>query len=86
MGAHKGKVYAVGVVSYLCDHDDGSIRLIMDDVRGSSENPVQWDQICLFTHFDFDAQKLNSLQLSQEEYARIGENIILRVLALMNRV
>lgn len=71
-----------GVVSYLELIDDESIRLVMDDVALQAAEPMCWSKKVLFTHKDYNSRVLKGLGLSKDQYAEIGENLIMRLLAL----
>jgi len=72
-----------GVAAFLTEQEDGSIRLVFNDVKASeeSENP-NWKHSVLFTSNTYDADSLKNLSLSKEQFAEIGENLITRLLAL----
>lgn len=71
-----------GVVTYIKRLESGDIRLVMDDVKTSTGTSGKWSKEVLFTHKDYDAQKMCGLELSKDDYAMIGENLVIRLLAL----
>ncbi|WP_317930565.1 hypothetical protein [Halioxenophilus sp. WMMB6] len=73
-----------GVVTYLEEIDGGVLRLVMDDVSSSSEGENIWAREMLFTHNDYDADSLADLSLSKEQFAEIGENLVMRLMAIKN--
>jgi hypothetical protein len=59
------------------------MRLILDDVRADTDmSPKSWSHYCLYTFNDYDATELKEMALSQEDLAMIGENLVMRLLAL----
>jgi hypothetical protein len=72
-----------GVAAFIKDQGDDSIRLVFNDVEASSdaENP-DWKHIVLFTSNSYNAKSLKELSLSKEQFAQIGESLIIRLLAL----
>ena len=73
-----------GVVTYLEEIDERVLRLVMDDVSSSSETENIWAREMLFTHNDYDASSIADLSLSQEQFAEIGENLVMRLMAIKN--
>lgn len=72
-----------GVAAFLKDEKDGSIRLVFNDIEATSAgDSPSWKHIALFTHNDYDAKSLKELSLSKEQFAEIGENVVIRLLAL----
>ncbi|BFM13559.1 hypothetical protein R50072_37120 [Simiduia litorea] len=71
-----------GVVSYLELTDKNTVRLIFDDVASNSGDRISWIKELLFTHHDYDLESLKELDLSEQQYAQIGENLVIRLLAL----
>ena len=72
-----------GVLATLyCEGD--FIRLNLDDAEGSKAKfPSHWKTITPYTSAEFDKEKLLNLQLTADEFARIGENVIARLVASM---
>ena len=72
-----------GVVAHILEEDDGNIRLFLDDVKASrgTELPV-WEHQGLFTSNDYCSETFISLSLSKEQFAEIGESLVIRLLAL----
>lgn len=71
-----------GVVAFLKGQGDEGVQLVFNDVKASdeSESP-DWKHCALFTSNAYDADALKNLSLSKEQYAEIGENLIVRLLA-----
>jgi hypothetical protein len=87
MRADDGARPETGVVATLMAVDDDTCRLIMDDVgRGGASGKTSWKQQRFFTHRDLNSKKLNDLTLSPDEYRQIGENLLVRILALSDRI
>jgi hypothetical protein len=77
----------VGVVASLRDLGNGMSKLIFDDVYGdSTNNPVAWTFTNFFTGRDYENEALDEMNLSAGEYQMIGENLVVRLLALNGRV
>lgn len=73
-----------GVVTYFEEIDERVLRLVMNDVSSSSESENIWAREMLFTHNDYDASSLADLSLSQAQFAEIGENLVMRLMAIKN--
>ena len=76
-----------GVVTYIRDEGENNICLTMDDVEAGSisENP-DWKHNVLFTTRNYDSETLKNLELTKEEFAQIGEDLIIRLLALRGEI
>ena len=72
-----------GVIAFIQEQKDEKIRLVLNDAEASedSENP-NWKHRALFTSNTYDADSIKNLSLSKEQYAEIGENLVIRLLAL----
>lgn len=71
-----------GVAAFLQVQAHGTLRLVLNDVEslsGSSE--PDWKHLTMFTHNDYDADELKALAISKEQFAAIGENLVIRLLA-----
>lgn len=71
-----------GLVSYLECVNSDTLRLVFEDVSRQNKSEDSWDNAVLFTHNDYSIENLKSLNLSNEEFAIIGQNLIVRLLAL----
>ena len=73
----------IGVAAYLKQEPDGKVRLLLADVEsvGEGENP-DWRHRAFFTSADYDAMALEEFSLSKDQFAEIGENLVLRLLTL----
>ncbi len=72
-----------GVAAFLQAKNNGKIRLVFNDVEASSEtNNLNWRHNVLFTHNDYDAETIKNMSLSKEQFAEIGENLVIRLLSL----
>lgn len=72
-----------GLVAYLRRLDDKTMRLIFDHVEADTEiSPKSWRHFCFNTFNDYDAEDLKNLRLTQKDFASIGENLIISLLAL----
>lgn len=73
----------VGIVISAVDREDGQVRLIFDDVAVASGAATQeWRATCLYTWNEYDADDLANMNLSDEDYQRIGEMVVARIAAL----
>jgi hypothetical protein len=72
-----------GVIAFIQEQKDEKIRLVFNDAEasGESENP-NWKHRALFTSNTYDADAIKNLSLSKEQYAEIGENLVIRLLTL----
>ncbi|MCG8314512.1 MAG: hypothetical protein MI976_14990 [Pseudomonadales bacterium] len=72
-----------GVAGFLRQEKEGMVSLILNDVEEleDSNNP-NWRHIGLFTSNSYDLESLKDLALTKEQFAEIGENLIIRLLAL----
>ena len=72
-----------GVAAFIKEQEDGSIRLVFNDVEATSgSDKPDWKHVVLFTHNSYNAKSFKDLSLSKEQFAEIGENLIIRLLAL----
>jgi hypothetical protein len=53
----------------------------MDDASAVDESLSKWNKDQLFTYNDYNAADLKAINLSREEFALIGENLIMRLFA-----
>ena len=79
---------SIGLAVTLRDMGDGASRIYFDDIVSEKDNnPKSWEFESFFTFStSFENEKLDQLELDAEDYARIGENIVMRLLALHKRV
>jgi len=71
-----------GLAISLRPVDRGQIRLIFDDVISDSDQwPQLWHSHVFFTHNDYDTESLRKMNLSEKQFAQIGEAVIARLLA-----
>ena len=74
---------ASGVVASLRATSDGRLFVVLDDVRQRfAADARSWSHEFFFTTSGYPRQELENLDLSKEEFAQIGENIVMRLLAL----
>lgn len=76
-GARHG--YAVGIS--IETTDSGSLRLVLDDLELDSQSPVTWKHWSFFTFIDIPEDQAMRHDLTQREYASIGEAVVARLLA-----
>lgn len=72
-----------GVVTFIKQAEGQDISLVFNDVTATSEsdNP-NWRHDAQFTFNNYNENELKDMSLSKEQYAEIGENLILRLLAI----
>ena len=72
-----------GVVSYFKTTKKGVTKLYFDDVHSDKlSNPDNWEYDVFYTVNEYDSYKIENMDLSKDQYAEIGENLIFRLLAL----
>ena len=76
-----------GVVVTLSPDRSGSTKLVLDDVRDESRvgSSHAWEHQRLYTVAEFETNGLESLELTRDELALLGENLLMRLLALNRR-
>jgi hypothetical protein len=72
--------FAVGIS--IDDRREGVMRLILDDLVRKEETPSEWRRWAFFTFIDVSQEKAAEHQLTEKEYAAIGEMVLARLLAL----
>ena len=67
---------------------NGKSRILMDDVKSDrQELPINWKHDYFYTFTpEFDNGSIDEMQLSDEEFQKIGEAVVARLLALNGRV
>jgi hypothetical protein len=72
-----------GVVASLRSTPDDRLCLVLDDVRQQpAADARSWTHESFFTISEYSRSELENLGLSKEQFAQIGENIVIRLLAL----
>ena len=82
MGHPERELSNSGMVCWLEERPDGQVRLVMDDVDRSSADPMSWKKKVLFTWRDYDASVFLQSELSEQELADIGLQVVTRLAAL----
>jgi hypothetical protein len=76
----------VGVVVSLLEFEDGTSRIIIDDVKSAeSQRNTSWAFDCFYTHKRLDSKALDAMELPSGEYQGLGEAVLARLLALNGR-
>jgi len=76
-----------GVVVSLLELDDGTTRIIIDDVKSASpQTKTSWAFECFYTHKQLDSKALDSMDLPSTEYQGLGVAVLARLLALNGRL
>ncbi|MFQ5548086.1 MAG: hypothetical protein ACE5FV_07340 [Woeseia sp.] len=75
-----------GLVVTLSQDTKGRTTLIFDDACRQSRvgDGAGWESQAFYTKVEFSTDQLEKLQVSNKDLARIGENIVIRLLALNN--
>ena len=78
----------LGLAICLRDMGNGTSRIFMDDVKSTSiQNPTSWQYDCFYTYTpEFENSKIDEMGISDEDFQKIGEVIVARLLALNGRV
>ena len=72
-----------GVAAFVKDQGDGSVSLVFNDIVATSLFVGgTWKHVALFTSNSYSVDSFKNLSLSKEQFAEIGENLIIRLLAL----
>jgi len=77
---------ANGVVAYIQETDDGKITLTFDDVSSEKQPPSSWQRVVLYTSNSYDSDVMKKLSLTKQQFAEIGENLIIRLLVLAGKI
>jgi hypothetical protein len=76
-----------GVVVSLVELEDGTTRVVIDDVKSAEpRRKTTWAFDCFFTHKRLDSKALDAMELPSGEYQGLGEAVLARLLALNGRV
>jgi hypothetical protein len=72
-----------GVVVSLLPLDDGTVRIILDDVRSTEpKRKTAWHFDCFYTHKRLNSNEAAAMALPDAEYQGLGEAVMARLLAL----
>ena len=76
-----------GVVVFIKELGDGTVRLTFNDVEASSDaHDTDWKHGAPFTSNSYNSHSFDGLSLSKDQFAQIGENLVIRLLALSGRL
>ena len=76
-----------GVVASLYQVANGRFRLTLDDVTSvATLDATTWRRQGLFTLRDFDVSPQGDLDLTKDQLAEIGENLLIRLMAARGSV
>jgi hypothetical protein len=78
----RDKMKMNAVVAYIQQTEDGRTTLTFDDVSSEAQPPTLWCREALFTSNSYDSEAMKNLNLTKKQYAEIGENLVMRLLAL----
>jgi len=78
----------LGLAICLRDMGNGTSRIFMDDVKASQiENPISWNYDYFYTFTpEYENSAIDEMDISDEDFQRIGEANVARLLALNGRV
>ena len=76
------------IVVYLRDLGDGNSHLIFDDVVADDPTARKrvWRHKVFFTHDAYPNDQLDNMELSDQQFQKIGEAVVARLLAINERV
>ena len=69
----------VGIVVSVVERTNGRLRLVLDDAKPAG---ADWRPFCLFTWNDYDPRDFADMNLTSEDFQRIGEMVVARIAAL----
>jgi hypothetical protein len=75
-----------GVVAYIQKTEDGKTMLTFDDVSADNEMPIKWTKRVLYTSHAYNSEAMAKLELTNEQYAAIGESLVIRLLVLNSKL
>ncbi|WP_136546424.1 hypothetical protein [Hydrocarboniclastica marina] len=71
-----------GLAAYI-ERDGDVTRITFDDIEtDAAGDPTTWGKTVLYTSNVYPSSDLEDLSLSKDQLAEIGENLLLRLLAL----
>ncbi len=78
----------MGLAVCLRDMGDGKSRIFMDDVKSDQQElPINWKHDYFYTFTpEFNNDAIDEMQLTDEEFQKIGAAVVARLLALNGRV
>ena len=75
-----------GVVVTLLDMEDGTSRIIIDDVTAESlSGDTSWKHDRFYTYQRLNSKAIGDMRLTATEYQKMGEALMARLLALNGR-
>jgi hypothetical protein len=75
-----------GVVAYIQEIEDSKTMLTFDDVSSENNLSTNWSKEVLYTSKSYDSNAIENMNLTKEQFAEIGENLIIRLLALNGKL
>jgi hypothetical protein len=86
MDADDRKRPRMAVVVSLLELDDGTSRIILDDVRSDDlRRDTSWKFDSFYTHKRLDSRQIDDMSLPDGEYQGLGVSLMARLLALNGR-
>ena len=86
MEADAGKRSHVGVVVSLLELEDGTTRIIFDDVRSDAPHrETSWSFERFYTQERLDSRQLKDMSLPAQKYEGLGVSLLARLVALNDR-
>lgn len=72
-----------GVAAFIKQDANHEIKLVFNDVNSTSEkDATDWTHSVIYTSNNYSEEEFRGLSLSKEQFAQIGENLVIRLLAL----
>ena len=73
-----------GVIACIQEMEDGITMLTFDDVSSEYNLFTNWSEEVLYTSKSYDSNAIENMNLTKEQYAEIGENLIIKGLLALN--
>jgi len=86
---HDDKIRSnIGLALCLRDMGNGTSRIFIDDVKSDKlQLPINWQHDYFYTFTpELDNQAIDNMELSDEQFQKIGEAVVARLLVLNGRV
>jgi hypothetical protein len=80
MTSGSGRVFAIAI--RLRNADVNKLELILDDVESRDEQNLSWHKWAFFTSMGLNRHRALCHELTDAEYARIGQAVMARLVAL----
>jgi hypothetical protein len=81
MSTGSGRAFSVGV-RLLNSTVDKRLELVLDDLESTDEQNMIWRKWAFFTSMNLDRHRALLHELTETEYAQIGQAVMARLVAL----